>query len=201
MREIPQINSGSIYRRATIWSWRKIASVNDPTTKEGLTLNTKHDTYRKEVDAALLQVETGTGRLHLSVQCIGVVFSVMAHADDFGLSSYEIGSAMRWTTPNGDDRYLETPLDMYNIRDCQHILLSLRDPYCNEVYMPPRGTHMAKRLKSTIEYLLRTYTFSDSTIKILKKKKDRCKQILAEEPGMTDEEVCAEVEQYSKMKF
>ena len=107
---------------------------------------------------------------------------------------------LEWTGPMGS-RPLSPPLEMFTIRDTQHILLSLRDPYCDEVYMPPRHTHIAGRLKKTIEYLLRTYTFSESTIKILKKKKDRCKQILAEEPGMTDEEVCAEVEQYSKMKF
>ena len=164
------------------------------------TMNTMHDTYRKEVDEALLNIETRKSPPHINIRYLAAIFSAMAHADDFGLSSYEIGSMLEWTGPMGS-RPLSTPLEMFTIRDTQHILLSLRDPYCNEVYMPPRHTHIAGRLKKTIEYLLRTYTFSDSTIKILKKKKDRCKQILAEEPGMTDEEVCAEVEQYSKMKF
>lgn len=163
-------------------------------------MNTMNDMYRREVDEALLNIETRKGPPHMTIRHLGAVFSVMAHTDNFGLSSYEIGSMLELTGPSGSSP-MSTPLDLFTIRDTQHILLSLRDPYCNEVYMPPRHTHIAKRLKSTIEYLLRTYTFSDSTIKILKKKKDRCKQIIAEEPGMADEEVFAEVEQYSKMKF
>ena len=165
-------------------------------------MNTMHDTYLDEVDEALLNIETRQSPPDLSIRYLAAIFSTMAHADDFDLSSYEIGSMLHWTGPGPlNSRSLANPLQMLIIRDTQHILLSLRDPYCNEVYMPPRHTGIAKRLKKTIEYLLRTYTFSDSTIKILKKKKDRCKQIIAEEPGMTIDEAGAEIDRYSNMKL
>ena len=164
------------------------------------TMRTIHDTYRNEVDSALLSIETRKSPPHFTIRYFAGIFCAMADINDFDLSSYDIASMLDRMQPPGSFR-LSTPLQMCIIRDTQHIILSLRDPYCEEVYMPPRHTHVAKRLKKIIEYLLRTYAFSDSTIKILKKKKDRCKQILAEEPGVTDEEIFAEVERYSEMKY